>query len=50
MNVKFIAYHDIAYSLKPEYSSGILFFHARTGCVTVSAFERHGIKQHAALS
>ena len=41
-NVKFVACHEIAGSLSPDFSKGLTFFHAWTGVDTVSSFERHG--------
>ena len=43
-HIKFIAVHEIVSALTPQYCSGILFFHAFTGCDTVSSFENHGKK------
>lgn len=43
-NVKYIAIHEIADSLGSVKCSGLLFFHAFSGCDTVSSFERHGKK------
>ena len=37
-NLKWIPVHELTSTLAPERSSGILFFHAFTGCDTVSAF------------
>ena len=43
--VKFIACHEIANTLTPEFSKGLIFFHAWTGVDTVSSFESHGKKK-----
>ena len=43
-NMKWIAVHELKTTLGPEKSSGILFFHAFTGCDTVSAFRGKGKK------
>ena len=43
-NLKWIPVHELTSTLAPERSSGILFFHAFTGCDTVSAFRGKGKK------
>ena len=43
-NLKWIPVHELTSTLTPERSSGMLFFHAFTGCVMVSAFRRYGKK------
>ena len=43
-NVKCIAINEIADSLRPVKCSGLTFFHAFSGCDTVSSFENYGKK------
>ena len=43
-HLKWIPIHDIVSSIGPEKTSGILFFHAFTGCDVVSAFRGKGKK------
>ena len=43
-NLRYIAVHELVSSLGPERAQGILFFHAFTGCDTVSSFGGHGKK------
>ena len=43
-NLKWIPVHELTSTLTPERHSGILFFHAFTGCDTVSAFRGKGKK------
>ena len=43
-NLRWIPVHDIAEAIGPERASGILFFHAFTGCDVVSAFRGKGKK------
>lgn len=43
-HLKWIPIHDIISTLGPEKTSGILFFHAFTGCDIVSAFRGKGKK------
>ena len=43
-HLKWIPIHDIVSAIGPEKSSGILFFHAFTGCDVVSAFRGKGKK------
>ena len=42
--LKWIPIHDIVSTIGPEKTSGILFFHAFTGCDVVSAFHGKGKK------
>ena len=44
MLMRYIPIHELALSIGPEKSSGILFFHAFTGCDVVSAFRGKGKK------
>ena len=44
-NFCFIPIHEIVSSLTPKICSGLLAFHAFTGCDTVSSFGRRGKKQ-----
>ena len=37
-NLRWIPIHDIMSAIGPEKSAGLLFFHAFSGCDTVSAF------------
>ena len=41
-HIKYLAIHEISKSLGPEKCSGLLFFHAFSGCDTVSSFRLHG--------
>lgn len=41
---RYTAIHELAASLGPDHSCGIAFFHAFTGCDTVSSFAGHGKK------
>ena len=41
-NLKWIPVHELTSTLAPKRSSGILFFHAFTGCDTVFAFHGKG--------
>ena len=43
-NMKWIAVHELKTTLGPEKCGGILFFHAFSGCDTVSAFRGKGKK------
>lgn len=43
-HLKWIPIHDIVSTIGPEKTSGILFFHAFTGCDVVSAFRGKGKK------
>ena len=43
-HLKWIPIHDIVSAIGPEKTSGILFFHAFTGCDIVSAFRGKGKK------
>ena len=49
MLMRYIPIHELALSIGPEKSSGILFFHAFTGCDVVSAFGGKGKKTVANL-
>ena len=44
-SIRWLPIHDMVVNLGPEKSSGILFFHAFTGCDVVSAFRGEG-KRH----
>jgi hypothetical protein len=48
-NVRYLAVHDIATALKPDRCLALPFFHAFTGCDTVSAFVGRGKKVHGTL-
>ena len=43
-SVRWLPIHDMVVNLSPEKSSGMLFFHAFTGCDVVSAFRGKGKK------
>jgi hypothetical protein len=43
-NLRYLSIHDLATCMGPERSTALLFFHAFTGCDTVSCFSGHGKK------
>ena len=43
-HVRYVPVHELAVSLKPDHCLALPFFHAFTGCDTVSAFAGHGKK------
>ena len=43
-NFRYLAVHDIRAALGPDKSAALPFFHALTGCDTVSCFAGHGKK------
>ena len=46
---RFIAAHEIAYTLGPDRCEALPMFHAFTGCDTVSCFGGRGKKLHGTL-
>ena len=43
-HIRYLSIHDLATCMGPERSTALLFFHAFTGCDTVSCFLGHGKK------
>lgn len=43
-HLRYLAIHDLAASMGPDRTTALLFFHAFTGCDTVSCFLGHGKK------